>query len=235
MRARDGFSLRNPTSCRERRAEGGTFSRCGSGTRSERRGLLSRCGSVTRNDGGLSKVPRTPKIGTGSMAAYAKTGGSTGLKKAIPLPEFATPLLFCIGSAGSVSRRFRHFHPGFGRFSHFHFWYSLVTSPRDAAPKSRRELSLARKFLPARRWDDEKGLSVLLAAARARGTSGGVHAFFSLRLGHAAALTVPRTVIHSRRAAALPPPLPTFHWFDRVLRRNERLYRLEKSNPFPEI
>ena len=51
---------------------------------------------------------------------------------------------------------------------------------------------------------------------------------FSLRLGHAAALTVPRTVIHSRRAAALPSPhLSSADWFDRVLRRNSRLGRME--------
>ena len=59
--------------------------------------------------------------------------------------------------------------------------------------------------------------------------------FFSLRLGHAAALTVPRTVIHSRRAAALPPPrLPSVDWFDRVQRENGGS-GAKKSNPFSEI
>ena len=54
---------------------------------------------------------------------------------------------------------------------------------------------------------------------------------FSLRLGHAAALTAPRAVIHSRRAAALPSPhLSSADWFDGVLRRNSRLGRREKQS-----
>ena len=38
-------------------------------------------------------------------------------------------------------------------------------------------------------------------------------AFFSLRLGHAAALTCPRHVIHYRAAASLPLVLPCYSIF----------------------
>ena len=38
-------------------------------------------------------------------------------------------------------------------------------------------------------------------------------AFFSLRLGHAAALTCPRHVIHYRAAASLPLELPCYSIF----------------------
>ena len=183
-----------------------------------RRGFLFfslRLGHGGRAEGGTHPPPRLPsydwfdRVLRQNSRLDRREKAIAPLKFAIPPPE--TP-----GSPGSVVREF-YFRCGgetmvagsartvrtSAQNTRLCLENTSFTSPRDAAPKSRRELPLARKFggaawvggqrfvwncfpvaevspraagerrAPRGGGDDVKGLSALLAAARARGTSGG--------------------------------------------------------------
>ena len=125
---------------------------------------------------GLSDRPFNPSFITGSIASCAKTGSSTGLKKAIPFPKFA------VRCSGRLARRGRC-KSGFGSphaphvTQYFTTWIgNPLLSPRDAATGARRDLPLARNERGATRGGGRKkektGAFLRLEAPSPHGTCG---------------------------------------------------------------